>query len=227
MLVSLAKMKIAPACDGSMSKQNIERDLIMKSNYGDAKSTATMSPPKSRQGQDRSGLSEADKEEMMKKAEAAGRPGPGHKALDHFAGNWKAEVKCWMDPHGPPHVSQATAKGTWIMEGRFLQEDFEGEMMDKPFRGRSVYGYDNLKQTFNSVWISDMQTSTFVTEGRGENNNQVITLKGKSSCPATGQMDVPMKVVIRVLGPNKHTFEMFDGSRGENAKTMEITYTRA
>jgi hypothetical protein len=198
----------------------------MKRNYDDTGTTATMTPPTSRRGDDQSGRSGADKEEMMKRAEAAGRPGPGHKALEHFVGNWKAEVKCWMEPDGPPQVSQATAKGSWTLNGRFLQEDFQGEMMGKPFNGRSLTGYDNVKQTFNSVWVSDMQTSMFITEGKGENGNKVITLEGTSSCAATGRTDVPMKVVRRVLSPDKNTFEMFDSSRGENAKTMEITYTR-
>ena len=35
-----------------------------------------------------------------------------------------------------------------------------------------------------------------------------------------------MKTVLRVISPDKHVLEMFDGSKGENAKTMEITYTR-
>jgi hypothetical protein len=199
----------------------------MKSNYDDTKGTATMNPPKGTRGNDRAGQGAADKEEMMRKAEAAGRPGPGHRALEHFVGNWKAEVKCWMEPGASPHVSKGTAKGSWIMKGRFLQEDFEGEMMGQPFQGRSVLGYDNVKQSFSSVWISDMQTSMFFTEGKGENGNQVITLEGTSSCPATERTDIPMRIVLRVLGPNKHTFEMFDDSREENAKTMEITYTRA
>ena len=198
----------------------------MKRNDEETGTTATMNPPKGARGAEPSGKSGVDKEEMMKKAEAAGRPGPGHKVLDQFVGNWKAEVKCWMEPGGPPHVSQATVKGSWTMDGRFLQEDFQGEMMGKPFHGRTLLGYDNVKQTFNSVWVSDMQTSMFVTEGKGENGNQVITLKGTASCPATGRTDMPMKVVLRVLSPEKRTFEMFDGSRGENAKTMEITYTK-
>ena len=202
----------------------VPRKVNMKLNYGDTKDTATMNPPKAGRGYEQD-KGNADHEEMMRKAEAAGKPGPGHKALEHFVGNWKAEVKCWMEPDGPPHESKGTAKVSWIMKGRFLQEDFAGEMMGKPFQGRSVTGYDNMTQSFNSVWFSDMQTSMFTTQGQGENGNQVITLEGKSSCPATGQTDIPMKVVLRVLGPNKHTFEMFDASRG-NAKTMEITYTR-
>jgi hypothetical protein len=168
---------------------------------------------------------QGDKAEMMKKVEAAGTPGPAHKALQALTGNWKAEVKCWMDPGGPPEVTQGTAKANFTLNGRFLEEEFHGQMMGKSFTGKTLLGYDNTKQTFNSVWISDTQTSMFTSEGKGDGGNKVITLEGKANCPATGRKDIPMKTVLRVLSPEKHVFEMFDGSKG-NAKTMEITYTR-
>ena len=170
--------------------------------------------------------SDMDKQDMMKKMEAAGTPGPAHKALDAFVGNWKAEVKCWMEPGGEPNVSQGTAKSKWTLNGRFLEEEFQGEMMGKPFHGRSLMGFDNTKQTFNSVWVDDLHTSMFTSEGKGESGNKVITLEGKATCPATGRKDIPMKQVIRAISPDKHVFEMFDGSKGPNAKTLEITYTR-
>ena len=163
---------------------------------------------------------DAEKQEMMKKAEAAGKPGPGHKAMEHFAGNWRCEVKCWMDPNGQPQQSQATAKTAWIMGGRFLQEDFQGQMMGQTFNGPYIMGFNNVKQVYQSVWFDDMNTALFTTEGKGD--SKVITLEGKGSCPATGRTDVPMKAVYRVISPDKHTFEMFDG----NNRTMEITYTR-
>jgi Protein of unknown function (DUF1579) len=168
----------------------------------------------------------ADQGEVMERMEAAATPGPAHQALNALVGNWKAEVKCWMEPGGAPEVSEATAKANWILDGHFLEEEFHGEMKGKPFTGRSLMGYDNTKQTFNSVWVSDMQTSMFTTEGKGEKGNKVITLEGKATCAATGRRDVPMKTVFRVISPDMHVFEMFDGSRGANAKTMEITYTR-
>ena len=195
----------------------------MKQNVYETTSVAdrarTQDKPASRQ-------SDEDSEEMRRKVEAAGKPGPGHKALVALVGNWKAEVKCWMEPGGAPDVSQGTAKTSWILNGRFLEEEFQGQMMGKPFRGLSLIGFDNTKQTFNTMWVSDMQTSMFTSEGKGENGNKVITLEGKATCPATGRKDIPMKTVFRVISPDKHVFEMFDGSRGENAKTMEITYTR-
>jgi hypothetical protein len=164
----------------------------------------------------------ADKAEMMKKMAAAGTPGPAHKALDAFVGEWQAEVRCWMEPGGPPSVSHAAATGRWILNGHFLEEEFHGEMMGNPFTGRSLIGYDNTRQTYNSVWVSDMQTSMFTTEGKGESGNKVITLEGTMDCPASGQKDVPMKSVFRILSQDKHIFEMFN----DGVKSMEITYTR-
>ncbi len=195
----------------------------MKHDVYDTGSTANRTRPDDKSG---SRPSDAEKQEMMKKMEAAGTPGPGHKALEALVGNWKAEVKCWHEPSGSPQVSQGTAKSNWILNGRFLQEDFHGEMMGKPFHGLYLVGYDNTKQTFNTVWVSDMQTSMFVSEGKGENGNKVITQEGRTSCAATGQTNVLMKTVLRIISNDKHTFEMFDGSKGENTKTMEITYTR-
>ena len=168
---------------------------------------------------------DAQKQEMMKKAQAAATPGPAHKALDALVGNWKAEVKCWHEPGGQAEVTQGTAKTRWILGNHFLEEEFSGQMMGKPFTGRSLMGYDNTKKKYNMVWISDVQTSIFCSEGKGEDSNKIFTLEGKADCPATGQRDIPMKSVFRVLSSDKHIFEMFDGSKG-NAKTMEITYTR-
>jgi len=161
--------------------------------------------------------------EMKERMEAAGQPGPAHQALDALTGNWTAEVKCWKEPGQAPEVSQATAEASWILDGRFLQEEFHGEMMGQSFEGLTLLGFDNTKQTFNSVWISDMQTSMFVSEGKGDSGYKVITLQGKASCAATGQTDVPMKTVLRLHSDDKRTFEMYDG---KNAKVMEITYTR-
>ena len=172
------------------------------------------------------GMSEAEQKEMQKKVEAAATPGPAHKALDEFVGDWNAEVSCWMEPGAPAHMSRGTAKAKWTLDGHFLEEEFQGEMMGKAFTGRTLIGYDNVKKTYKTVWISDMQTSIFTSEGRGDSTNKVITLEGKSSCAATGRTDVPIRTVYRTISPDKHVFEMYDGSKGDNVKTMEIIYTR-
>jgi hypothetical protein len=42
----------------------------------------------------------------------------------------------------------------------------------------------------------------------------------------TGQKDMLMKQVYRILSRDQHVFEMYDLSKGDGIKTMEITYTR-
>ena len=165
-------------------------------------------------------------EEMMKKMEAAGTPGPAHKALDPLVGDWNAEVKMWMDPSAPPNVTKATAKSTWIMGNRFVQQEFKGEFMGKPFRGMSLTGYDNMKKQYNNIWIDDMSTGTFTAEGKPDDGGKVITFEGTYACPETGELNKPSKQVYRILSRDKHVFEMHDPSKSPNTKTMEITYTR-
>jgi hypothetical protein len=77
---------------------------------------------------------EIDPQEMMRKMEEAGTPGAAHQALEALVGNWQAEVKCWHEPNGQPQVSHGTAEAKWTLNGRFLEEKFQGEMMGKPFR---------------------------------------------------------------------------------------------
>lgn len=207
-------------------RQNQRKGSIMKTkDYEKDDDTMTMERPRSGNPSGQ-GKSQSEPAEIMKKLEAAGTPGPAHKALNALAGDWKAEVKCWGEPGGSPEISQGTACARWILNGRFLEEEFHSQMMGRPFAGRTLMGFDNTKQTFNSVWACNTQTSMFVSEGKGDSDFKVITLEGNASCPATERKDVLMKTVLRIISPDKHVFEMFDGSKG-NAKTMEIIYTRA
>jgi hypothetical protein len=165
-------------------------------------------------------------QELMKKTEAESQPGAGHKALEPLVGTWSASVRCWMEPGAEPTVSSGKARVTWILEGRFLLEDFQGEFLGQPFQGMSITGYDNAKQQYNSVWLDDMHTSMFVSHGEAGTGSRLFTFAGKMDCPRTGEKDKLMKQVIRVISPDKHIFEMHDPSLGDKSKIMEITYTR-
>lgn len=165
-------------------------------------------------------------EEMMKRMEAAGTPGAAHKALEPLVGEWNAEVKMWMDPAAPPSVTKGTAKSTWVLGGRFVQQEFNGEFMGKPFRGIGLTGYDNTKQTYNNVWVDDISTAMFTSEGRAEKGGRVITFEGTYDCAMTGQKDKQSKQIVRIISRDKHIFEMHDPGKGDKSKEMEITYTR-
>jgi hypothetical protein len=164
--------------------------------------------------------------EMMKKAEAAATPGASHRKLDHLVGEWTAEVKCWMAPDAPPTVTTGTAKSSWVMNGRFVQQEFNGEFMGKPFHGMSFTGYDNVRGKYNSVWVDDMSTTMFTSEGEVDAEGKVFTFTGSYSCALTGEKHKTARQVYRILSRDKHIFEMHDLSKPGASKTMEITYVR-
>ena len=95
-------------------------------------------------------------------------------------------------------------------------------MMGKPFTGRSLMGFDNSQQKYKSVWVDDLNTAIVTTEGKGESGNKVITLEGTRDCVVSGEKNISLKQVFRVLNPDKHVLEMF----ADGTKRMEITYTR-
>ena len=165
-------------------------------------------------------------EEMMKKAEAACTPGSAHQALEPLVGEWNVEVKTWMTPDAQPLLSAGTAKSTWALKGRFVQQEFSGEFMGQPFHGISFTGYDNVREKYRSVWIDDMSTTMVVSEGDADGDGKVITLGGSYACAMTGEKDKTTTQIYRILSHDKHVFEMHDPARGENSKVMEITYIR-
>ena len=112
-------------------------------------------------------------EDMQKMMEMS-KLNENHKLLGELAGTWKYTVKMWMDPSAPPQESKGTAVRKEMMGGRYYVGDFNGKMempgpdgkkKEMTFIGRSIEGYDNVKQKFVSTWVDNMGTGIMVTEG--------------------------------------------------------------
>lgn len=186
----------------------------------DKPASATTKPPSSKPDA-------PDPAEMMKKMEQFATPGPGHKVLNGLAGEWEAVARFWMGgPDAPATESKGTNKARWILGGRYLQEEFTGEMMGMPFQGVGLTGYDNFNKQYVSIWMDTMGTGMLKSEGTADAEGKVITFHGKMDEPTTGEKQKPVKFVLRILSPDKHVFEMHDLNLGEKSKVGEITYTR-
>src|SRR5436190_11008847 len=169
----------------------------------------------------------ADMEEMTKRWEAYATPGVNHKTLEPLVGQWTVEARFWMGGQGnPPTESKGTAKVQWILGSRYLQEEFSGELMQRPFQGMGITAYDNFKKKYLSTWIDSVGTSIFMCEGTSDETGKVLTFLGRMDEPATGQKDKPTKYIIRVVSPDKHIFEMHDLTLGDKSKVFEMTSTR-
>jgi hypothetical protein len=164
---------------------------------------------------------------MMKKWMEAATPGENHKRLDDMVGTWEATSTAWMDPAKPPSITKGTSEIKWVLGGRFLQQDFTGEMMGMPFNGMGLTGYDNFNKKYIGSWVDNTSTAMLTMEGTADPTGKVITMLGKSDDPGTGEHGKAMKYVARLVSKDKHVFEIYDLSMGnKETKLLEISYTR-
>ncbi len=163
--------------------------------------------------------------EAMAKAAA---PGEFHAHLNAMVGRWSLKVQWRMDPNAEWAESKSTAESKWVLGGRFVREEVEGEFMEgMRFQGFGMTGYDNLKKKYTSMWTDNMSTGMMISEGTCDASGKVFTYRGRSMDPMTGT-EKTYKWTIRIVNNDKYISEMYTvGEDGKEFKSMEITYTRS
>jgi len=155
-------------------------------------------------------------------------PNENHKLLESLAGEWKTNVKFWMDPKSEPQVSEGTSTAKMIMNGRFLEQSFNGTAMGQPFEGRGILGYDNIKKEFTSTWLDNMATGIMTATGKYDPSSKILTSEGSMSCPMTNETHRWYKDITTITDADHYTYESYMKDKdGKEFKGMEITYTRA
>jgi hypothetical protein len=165
---------------------------------------------------------QADNSAMM----AAGAPGEHHKHLDRQAGSWDFTAKVWGPMGGDPMESTGTIKATWIMGGRFLQQEITTTIMDMPVQGLAIDGYDNLGKQYVGMWVDNMGTGIMHFEGGCDTSGKVRTMFADTPNPMTGEM-MKNKGVTTILNDNSYMYESFMVQPdGTEFKQMELVAKR-
>lgn len=157
--------------------------------------------------------------EMMRLA----TPGPAHETLKAMEGKWKAVVKSWNAP-GEPSVSEGTAENRMILGGRYLEGRFQSTMMQMPFEGYGLTGYDNMKHEYVVFWVDNFGTGMMIGSGTMDAAGKELTTR--ATMPGPDGKPSEMKMVTRILDENRHVFSMYGTMEGKEQLMMEITYTR-
>jgi hypothetical protein len=162
-------------------------------------------------------------EEMMAKMSA---PGPEHARFKKMEGKWNQLVKWSMDPTQPMQESKSTAVIKTLMDGRYYQEQASGQMMNMPFSGMGITGYDKIQKKYVSIWIDNMSTGIMKSEGTASADGKTIEWTGESSDPMTGGVS-KYRMVTTFINDNHYTFDMFGQMPdGKEMKMMTIDYSR-
>lgn len=164
---------------------------------------------------------------MMDAWQKAATPGEPHKRLADMAGSFDAAVRMWMHPGAAPTQSKGKSDNKLIWDGRFLQQDYQGDMMGKAFTGMGLTGYDNARKKYVGTWVDSMNTGISAMEGTLDAAGKVLTMTTEMVDPMTGKK-VKQRSVTRLESPDRHVFEMYERDKsGKEFKSLEIVYTRA
>jgi Protein of unknown function (DUF1579) len=162
---------------------------------------------------------------MMELWKQAATPSEPHKLFATLVGNWTTTTKEWTEPGKPPMESTGTAESKMLMEGRFLHQEFHGQMMGQPFTGMSIDAYDNVRKKYVTVWVDTRGTGVFIMEGTGSADGKTITLRGSHAEP--GGSTMTHRAIWTIIDADHQLVEMYSTHHGQKeTKMMEITYTR-
>lgn len=175
-------------------------------------------------GQSSGKQSPPSEEEMMKKLMAAATPGPAHKKLAALSGKWKVTDNAAASKTAPPLGVMETK---WVLGGRFLMQQFKGEMMGQKMEGVGFTGYDNMKKKYVMCWMDSFGTSISTATGDFDKAGKVLTMTGVTDDPMTGERDLKVKYVTTIASGSKNAFAVYAhaGSKNE-AKMMDMTSTK-
>jgi uncharacterized protein DUF1579 len=175
--------------------------------------------------QEKNEAKQMDPQAMMEVYKQLATPGEPHKLFASLAGSWTTQTKEWMEPGKPPTEASGSADMKMVLDGRFLQQEFNSTMMGQPYSGIGITAYDNLRKKYVSTWIDSMGTGIFLMEGTASTDGKTITLRGQHAKPGGGHMT--HRAVWKIVDSNTQTFDMYGThDHGKEMKMMEITYTR-
>ena len=69
-----------------------------------------------------------DPQAMMEIYAQLAKPGEPHRQFASLAGSWTTKTKEWMEPNKPPMESTGSAEMKMLLNGRFSQQEFTGDM---------------------------------------------------------------------------------------------------
>ncbi|HEX2965236.1 MAG TPA: DUF1579 domain-containing protein [Syntrophorhabdaceae bacterium] len=166
-----------------------------------------------------------DTEEMMKVYKKIGTPGAQHEMLKSLEGSWITKTKAWMSPDQPPSEGSGTCEQKMLLGGRYLQQEYTGEMGGESFEGINVIGYDNHAEKFASVWMDSMSTGIYYFEGKRGKDEKILTQESSYEDPVRGPM--VWRSIMKIVDRDRIDYEMYLIPRGGmEEKAMEMTMTR-
>jgi hypothetical protein len=159
--------------------------------------------------------------------DAALSPGPAQARLNDMVGNFDVTVSIWVTPKSVPLVSNASAVGTWVLDGRFVHTTLSGYVAGEPFSAISYAGYDNAGKVYQATWMDNQGTDQTWYSGNFAADGKSAVLSGATVNPVSGKIE-PLQLKMTLDGQGNRLLELWGKGGGATSfKMMELRYVRS
>jgi Protein of unknown function (DUF1579) len=148
-------------------------------------------------------------------------PGPEHKKLDYFAGDWTLEGDMKPGPFGPGGKVSMTEHNEWLPGGFFLVTHSDGTTPMGKATGLAVFGYNPDEKAYTYQEFNSMGEST---SARGIVNGYTWSWNNEEKM---GDKIMKGRYTVTQLSPTSYNFKFeMAPERGDFATVMEGKATK-
>jgi hypothetical protein len=151
-------------------------------------------------------------------------PGPVHRRLDDLVGNWDVAVQYKFGDKMQDGKANCEAK--WILDGKFLQQDYNSRFQGKRFHVLQLLGYDNARKKTIEIMLDNLSTGLLHNEGSISDDGKVITNAGERRDSTAGK-PYKLRTVTTIIDHDHFTLEWFRTDEGaKEERVVCMTHTR-
>lgn len=153
-------------------------------------------------------------------------PSKAHEMLAKDTGTWDADMTFWTEGNPEPQKAKSVAVYKMILDGKYQEGTYKGDMWGMHFEGRGMTAYDNASKEYIATWVDNMGTGMLVSRGKYDEATKTLTFNGAMVDPVTGKEKM-IKEIITYIDQDTQKMEMFDiDANGKEFKNMEILSKR-
>lgn len=150
-------------------------------------------------------------------------PGKPHELLAGTVGEWSLTIRVWSAPEGEPTETTGTATGRWILDERFVETAYQGEVMGRSFEALKIEGYEKATEEYVSTWRDNLSTYTLIFRGTCGDDCSERTMIGSFQDPISKQQ-LRIRGLTTLTGDDSYSYESYilmpDGSEFKNMELL-------
>jgi hypothetical protein len=149
------------------------------------------------------------------------------KRLGYFVGAWDVAVTYQL-PDGKEYQGKAACVTKRVLNGKFIQQEYQSRMNNQPLSVWQILGYDTVKKRFVEIHLNahGENAHTMTTDGTFSDDGKVLTLRGDVMDSSTGK-PVKLRAVTTIKDNDHYRLEWFyTGAGGKEERKVVLSHTR-